>query len=42
MGLFSGVEKNTGSLETKKFHSDYGQLLVDGEIITVFREGYYS
>lgn len=33
MGLFSGVEKNTGSLETKKFHSDYGQLLVDGEII---------
>ena len=33
MGLFSGVEKKTGSLEAKKFHSDYGQLLVDGEII---------
>jgi hypothetical protein len=34
MGLFSGVEKNdTGSLEAKKFHSEYGQLLVDGEII---------
>lgn len=34
MGLFSGESKNTGSsAETKKFHSDYGQLLVDGEII---------
>jgi len=33
MGLFSGDAKNTGSLETKKFHTAYGQLLVDGEII---------
>lgn len=33
MGLFSGESKKTGSMETKKFHSDYGQLLVDGEII---------
>lgn len=33
MGLFSGEAKNTGSMETKKFHADYGQLLVDGEII---------
>jgi hypothetical protein len=35
MGLFTGVAKNTGSSETKKLHSDYGQLLVDGEIIEV-------
>lgn len=35
MGLFSGVAKNTGSLESRKLHSDYGQLLVDGEIIEV-------
>lgn len=33
MGLFSGETKNTASTETKKFHSEYGQLLVDGEII---------
>ena len=33
MGLFSAETKNTGSSETRKFHSDYGQLLVDGEII---------
>lgn len=33
MGLFSGDVKQTGSAETKKFHSYYGQLLVDGEII---------
>jgi len=33
MGLFSGESKTTGSLETKKFHAEYGQLLVDGEII---------
>jgi hypothetical protein len=33
MGLFAGPAKNSGSLETKKFHTDYGQLLVDGEII---------
>ena len=35
MGLFTGAAKNTGSSETKKLHSDYGQLLVDGEIIEV-------
>ncbi|MHB8056833.1 MAG: PH domain-containing protein [Desulfuromonadaceae bacterium] len=33
MGIFTGVAKNSGSVESKKFHSDYGQLLVDGEII---------
>jgi len=33
MGLFSGEAKDAGSLETKKFHTAYGQLLVDGEII---------
>lgn len=42
MGLFSGAEKNAGSAETKKLYSDYGQLLVDGEIIetgfVVFRD----
>jgi len=35
MGLFAGAAKNTSSSETKKFYSDYGQLLVDGEIIEV-------
>ena len=35
MGLFSGQDKNTGTLETKKFHASYGQLLTDGEIIEV-------
>jgi hypothetical protein len=35
MGLFAGVSKSTSSSETKKFYSDYGQLLVDGEIIEV-------
>lgn len=35
MGLFTGESKKTGSLETKKFYSDFGQLLVDGEIIEV-------
>jgi len=35
MGLFAGVTKSTSSSETKKFYSDYGQLLVDGEIIEV-------
>ena len=42
MGLFSGTEKNAGSAESKKLYSDYGQLLVDGEIIeagfAVFRD----
>lgn len=33
MGIFTGVAKNSGSAESKKYHSDYGQLLVDGEII---------
>lgn len=33
MGLFSAETKNTGSQETRKFHTEYGQLLVDGEII---------
>lgn len=35
MGLFAGAAKTTGSTETKKFYADYGQLLVDGEIIEV-------
>jgi hypothetical protein len=35
MGIFTGVTKNTGSTEARKFSSDYGQLLVDGEIIEV-------
>ena len=35
MGLFSGAVKNTGSMETKKLHTDFGQLLVDGEIIEI-------
>jgi len=33
MGLFSGETKNIASLEIKRFHAEYGQLLVDGEII---------
>lgn len=33
MGLFTGDVKNTGSPEIKKFHADFKQLLVDGEII---------
>jgi len=33
MGIFTGVSKASGSAEAKKYHSDYGQLLVDGEII---------
>jgi len=33
MGLFAGAVKNTNASETKKFYSDFGQLLVDGEII---------
>ncbi|MFA7061641.1 MAG: PH domain-containing protein [Pedobacter sp.] len=42
MGLFSGESKNTGSVENKKYHTEFGQLLVDGEIIeagfVVFRD----
>lgn len=33
MGLFSGTTKGSDSLENKKFHTEYGQLLADGEII---------
>lgn len=35
MGIFTGDVQKTGSVETKKFSTDYGQLLVDGEIIEV-------
>jgi len=35
MGIFAGTAKNAGSSEAKKFHSDFGQLLMDGEIIEV-------
>ena len=35
MGIFTGVAKNNGSSVAKKLSSDYGQLLVDGEIIEV-------
>ena len=35
MGIFTGATKNNGSSEAKKFSSDYGQLLTDGEIIEV-------
>ncbi|MDD2850430.1 MAG: PH domain-containing protein [Desulfuromonadaceae bacterium] len=35
MGIFAGVAKSTGSSESKKFHSDFGKLLMDGEIIEV-------
>jgi hypothetical protein len=33
MGLFTGTAKNNDSAETKKLHTEYGQLLADGEII---------
>lgn len=33
MGLFSGESKTSASVEIRKFHADFGQLLVDGEII---------
>lgn len=35
MGLFTGAAKNSNAPETKKFHTDYMPLLVDGEIIEV-------
>jgi hypothetical protein len=35
MGLFSSNEKGGGSAETRKFHTSYGPLLTDGEIIEV-------
>lgn len=33
MGLFSGESKNSASAEIRRFHTEYGQLLIDGEII---------
>ncbi|SJZ79695.1 PH domain-containing protein [Trichlorobacter thiogenes] len=33
MGLFSGESKNSASAETRRLHTEYGQLLIDGEII---------
>lgn len=33
MGLFSSDSKNSATAEIRKFHADYGQLLIDGEII---------
>ena len=33
MGLFSGESKNSASVEIRKFHAEFGQLLIDGEII---------
>ena len=33
MGIFSGETKNTASVEIKKYHAEFGQLLIDGEII---------
>lgn len=42
MGLFTGTAKSSTSSETNKFHSNYGQLLADGENIeagfVVFRD----
>ncbi|MDD2856756.1 MAG: PH domain-containing protein, partial [Desulfuromonadaceae bacterium] len=42
MGIFSVESKPSASMETRKFHSEYGKLLVDGEIIeagfVVFRD----
>jgi hypothetical protein len=35
MGLFTGAGKPSDSVETKKFHANYGKLLADGEIIEV-------
>lgn len=33
MGLFTGASKGAASAELKKFHAEYKQLLIDGEII---------
>jgi hypothetical protein len=33
MGLFSSDSKSNATAEIRKFHADYGQLLIDGEII---------
>ncbi len=35
MGLFTSTANKSDASEAKKYHSDYGQLLVDGEIIEV-------
>jgi hypothetical protein len=35
MGLFTAASKSSGTLENKKYHTEYSQLLVDGEIIEV-------
>jgi len=35
MGLFTGSAKNTDSAENRKLHTEYGQLISDGEIIEV-------
>jgi hypothetical protein len=35
MGIFTGATRGTDSVETKKFHTSFGQLLADGEIIEV-------
>jgi hypothetical protein len=33
MGLFSGETKNSSLQENRKYHAEFSQLLVDGEII---------
>lgn len=33
MGFFTGETKSSASAEIRKFHAEYGQLLIDGEII---------
>jgi hypothetical protein len=35
MGLLSGILGNAGVVEAEKLHSDYGQLITDGETIEV-------
>lgn len=35
MGLFTGSAKSMDSSESKKFHSNFGLLLADGEMIEV-------
>ncbi len=35
MGLFTGSSKNSDSAENRKLHTEYGQLISDGEIIEV-------
>lgn len=33
MGLFSSDSKNSATAEIRRLHTEYGQLLIDGEII---------